>query len=202
MKFKDVTLDFTSLLDVILIILFFFILYSVFDMDQAIAETEQTRESYEQMSADLEDEYRRKQDALDEEREQAREKIEAEWDRLLALGDESAANQRALDRFEGGGMPTFRLLIPDDDPSGNWSLRVLRGGEIADEILPGEPLDERIREALATVFAEDNEVMLVTFLYDGNALGSNRLCAAILDAFGRVGAAKSGFYLNTINISR
>ena len=143
MKHRDVALDFTSLLDVILIILFFFVLYSVFDVDEAFSEAERTRDSYEQKSAALADEYRRKEEALTEERERAREEIEAEWDKLLSLGDENAENQRALDLFAGGGMPTFRLLIPEDGPPGNWSLRVLRGDEIVAEIFPDEPLAER-----------------------------------------------------------
>ena len=72
MRKKDVILDFTPLLDIILIILFFFILYSVFNVKESEERAEQARMAYED-----------KLDALDA--EEAR--LGAEWERLRALDE-------------------------------------------------------------------------------------------------------------------
>ncbi len=203
MKHRDVVLDFTSLLDVILIILFFFVLYSVFDADQAMEEARRERDAYARKAEELDGAYREKEEELLAARAELaaeRAELESEWDRLLSRGDAAARNQRALDRFGAAGLMTFRLEQTDEGET--WRLRVLLGESTVDEILPDEPLAERIGEAVERIFPGEDAVVLAAFVYDGDVLGTNRICAAVLDAFAAVSGTRDNLYLCTINISK
>ena len=56
MKVREIILDFTSLLDVIMIILFFFILFSTFEIETATNEANQTKIEYEAKLEEAEEE--------------------------------------------------------------------------------------------------------------------------------------------------
>lgn len=197
-RYKDVVLDFTSLLDVILIILFFFILYSAFNVEKAELRADEARSEYESLSAALEDE----RASLGEERTA----IQAEWDRLLALDENAARNQQALIAFNNGAMLSFNLQ--KEDGSDDWKLSVTRkaspGAEEArmGAILPGDDLTRSILDMInAAGFAED-DVLIVTFTYDGSVIGTHRLYADIMKAFQDIQAARKNVYLNAINTSK
>ena len=197
-RYRDVVLDFTSLLDVILIILFFFILYSAFNVEKAELKADAARNEYEALSAALEDERAR----LGEERTA----IQAEWDRLLALDENAARNQQALIAFNNGAMLTFNLQ--KEDGSDAWRLSAIRRREAGaeeetvGEIRPGDELKSSILGLIdAAGFAED-DVLIVTFTYNGNVIGSHRLYVEIMKAFQAVQAERKNVYLNAVNTSK
>jgi hypothetical protein len=133
MRKKDVILDFTPLLDIILIILFFFILYSVFNVKESEERAEQARMAYED-----------KLDALDA--EEAR--LGAEWERLRALDENAARNQQALIAFDNGSMLSFNLQKEDDNDAWRLSATRKRSADGEEErvgvILPVEELTKGI----------------------------------------------------------
>lgn len=190
-KYKDVVLDFTSLLDIILIILFFFILYSAFNVEKAELRAEEARSEYEGLSAELESE---------------RAGIQEEWDRLLALDENAARNQQALIAFNNGAMLSFNLQ--KEDSSDAWKLSATRRASAGAEeervgaILPGEDISGSILRIIGEAgFAED-DVVIVTFTYDGSVIGTHRLYVEIMKAFRDVQAARQNVYLTAINTSK
>ena len=214
MKHRDVVLDFTSLLDIILIILFFFILYSVFDVERAAAEAGEVRAQYEEELGALEaerEELEAERAALEDGRTSLaaeREELEGEWERLAKLDGDAAGNQRALSAFGEGGMLTFILQKEDGDE--RWTLRAVRRNpetgrdERLAEIIPGGPgaLSGQIEAAFALAsFAEDDTV-LASFVYDGDVLGSNKAYAEVMEAFGELRDRWRKLYLNAVNLSR
>jgi hypothetical protein len=197
-KNRDVILDFTSLLDIILIILFFFILYTAFNVEKAELRAETARSEYEDMSAALEAEKAR----LGEEQT----RLQAEWDRVLALDENAARNQQALIAFNNGAMLSFNLQ--KEDGSDAWRLSAVRRREAGaeeetvGEIRPGDELKSSILGLIeAAGFAED-DVLIVTFTYNGNVIGSHRLYVEIMKAFQAVQAERKNVYLNAVNTSK
>ena len=205
MKNKDVILDFTSLLDIVLIMLFFFILYSAFNVEKAELRANTARSEYADMSAALESEKAQ----LEAERSGIREKeneLSAEWDRVLALDENAARNQQALIAFNNGAMLSFNLQ--KEDGSDAWRLSVTRKESAAAEdervatIAPGDDLYRSILRIIdAAGFAED-DVLIVTFTYNGNVIGTHKLYVEIMKAFRDVQAVRKNVYLNAINISK
>ena len=198
MKHKDVTLDFTSLLDIVLIILFFFILYSAFHVQEAEAQMDDRRAAYEQKLSDLEKE----KAALREDEAALRE----QWQHLLALDENAAGNQQALLAFNEGRMLSFNLQKRDDGD--DWRLSVTRkqsaGGEeeTVDEILPADDLSQAISAVFDKAGFAPDDVLIVTFTYDGNVIGTHRLYLEIMKAFRAVQAERENVYLTAINISK
>ena len=197
-RYRDVVLDFTSLLDVILIILFFFILYTAFNVEKAEQRAEAARGEYEALSAALEDERAR----LGEERTA----IQAEWDRLLALDENAARNQQALIAFNNGAMLCFQLRKEDDSDA--WELRATRresaDGEetLVGTVLPRDELYASILGIFERAGYGKNDVLIVTFTYDGNVIGTHRLYEDIMKAFRDIQAERKNLYLNAINLSK
>lgn len=197
-RYKDLVLDFTSLLDVILIVLFFFILYTAFNVEKAEHRAEAARSEYEERSAALEDEKLRI--------EQERAGIREEWERILALDENAGRNQQALIAFNNGAMLCFNLQ--KEDGSDAWRLSAVRRREAGaeeetvGEIRPGDELKSSILGLIeAAGFAED-DVLIVTFTYNGNVIGSHRLYVEIMKAFQAVQAERKNVYLNAVNTSK
>lgn len=191
MRKKDVILDFTPLLDIILIILFFFILYSVFNVKESEERAEQARMAYED-----------KLDALDA--EEAR--LGAEWERLRTLDENAARNQQALIAFDNGSMLSFNLQKEDDNDAWRLSATRKRSADGDEErvgvILPGEDLTKGILRIFAEAGYAEDEVLIVTFTYNGNVIGTHRLYREIMKAFRDVRTVRKNVYLTAINTSK
>ena len=169
MKHKDVILDFTSLLDVILIILFFFVLYSTFDAEKQIeAKSAEYEAQYEQKLEKLKDD----EELLIEERnniQKREEELKEEW-QLSALRKNP--------------------LTKDDETIGT-----ILSGEYDD-------LPDEIYSIIKQAGFNENEVLIITFVYDGSVIGTHRLYLDITEAFRVIQESRKNVYLNTINTSR
>ncbi len=190
MKRKDIILDFTSLLDVILIILFFFILYSAFNVQESEQRAEEARVDYEE-----------RMEALDAEES----KLNLEWERLRALDQNAPKNQLALNTFDNGGMLAFNLRKEDDSEA--WRLSATRKNaageeELVGEILPGNKLLSSILGILQAAGYGEDEVLIISFTYDGSVIGTNRLYGEIMRAFREVQTLRKNVYLTAINTSK
>ena len=191
MKSKDVILDFTSLLDVVLIILFFFVLYSAFNVKESETRAEEARAAYEDKLAEVEEEGAR----LDE-----------EWDRLRSLDENAVRNQQALSAFDKGAMLSFNLR--KEDSSDDWSLSATRRQSAAGEeetvgvIRPGDDLFNSILGIIDSAGYGKDEVLIVTFTYDGSVIGTHRLYREIMRAFRDVQTYRKNVYLTAINTSK
>lgn len=192
MKYRDTPLDFTSLLDIVLIILFFFVLYGSIDAGRAEEEAQAARADYEEKLADLNAE----QNRLDAERD----RMAAEWDRLARLDENAAGNQRALEAFGRGD--SLSLILMKEDDSASWTLSAVRGEDPVGQITPGEEIAEAVPALLRNLGLNDSDTALVTFIYDGSVLGTHLICRNVLSGLEKAQAAWGNLYVNTINISR
>ncbi len=205
MKNRDVILDFTSLLDIVLLILFFFILYSAFNVKEAETRADAARVAYEEQLGALETE----KAGLEEERTRLRteeERLRAEWDRIRALDENAGRNQEALIAFDNGAMLSFYLRKEDDSDA--WELRALRKSsavgeeELVGRVLPGEDLHASIIRIIDEAGYGKDDVLIVTFVYDGNVIGTHRLYVEIMKAFREIQAERKNVYLTAVNTSK
>ena len=81
MKNCEIILDFTSLLDLIMIILFFFVIYSKLDSETATSKAKEAEQTYNQMIAD---------------QQEMNDKAARELQRIRSADENAAVNQKLL----------------------------------------------------------------------------------------------------------
>ena len=162
MKIREIILDFTSLLDVVMIILFFFVLYTSFDVENVSEKAKAAENSYNEMIEENE-----------KEQQEWREKTSEEWDRILSADANAANNQQALSAYNEGACVYFNLH--NVEKSDVWSLSILKGNKKIGEISSSDVryLKEELKEALDTVGYSSDDVIIGTLTYDGSAYGKS-----------------------------
>ncbi len=175
MKKRVFNPDFTSLLDVIMIILFFFILFSRFD----IAESEKK-------AKDAMDDASSMMDEANEKMAEAQEKEEHAQDMLDQLEDSdarSAANIEGLADFKAGVYLRFKLEMDKD--AENWKLDIVCDDVTLNSInkTDANSIAKEIADTISTKGYKQEDTIIGLFVYDGTAGGSYAATKRISDAF-------------------
>lgn len=191
MKIREIILDFTSLLDVTMIILFFFVLYSSIDIENASEKAKAAEASYTEMQAENE-----------KEQQEWREKASQEWERILTADSNAAANQEALSAYNDGSGLAFNLH--EVESSNVWSLSVLSGNKKLNEINSDDQykLKDRLIESIIKAGFESDDVIIATFTYDGSSYGTAKVVPIIENAVINLQREYKGLYFTSINISK
>lgn len=191
MKIREIILDFTSLLDVIMIILFFFILFSTLEVESVSQSAEEARVSYETMM---------EEHAL--EQEEFRAMADAEWDRILHIDENAAGNQQALTAFDRGAV--IALNLQDVQKSTVWTLRILSGDTILGTLDAAEcdELPAKLAQLLEQEGFQPEDVLISTLTYDGNAPGTAGAVPKVEDAVRELQESYQNLYFTTINVSK
>ena len=191
MKIREIILDFTSLLDVTMIILFFFLLYSSIDIEDASEKAKAAENSYTEM-----------QEENEKEQQEWQEKASQEWERILAADSNAAANQEALSAYNEGSGLAFNLH--EVERGDIWSLSILAGNKKLDEISSDDKykLKERLKECIKKAGYESDDVIIATFTYDGSSYGTEKAVPLIENAVINVQRDYKGLYFTSINISK
>lgn len=191
MKIREIILDFTSLLDVIMIILFFFILFSTLEVDSVTKSAEDARLNYEKQM---------EQQAI--EQEELLEQLESEWERLLQADRNAAKNQQALIAYDQGAVLAFNLQ--DVESRSAWTLNVLLGEEKLGTVQAqqSDKLVEKLGAMMRNAELDKADVIIGTLTYDGNSYGTAGAVPVIEDAIGEMQEEYNNLYFTTINISR
>ncbi|WP_028516529.1 biopolymer transporter ExbD [Ruminococcus flavefaciens] len=191
MKIREIILDFTSLLDITMIILFFFLLYSSIDVESVSEKAKAAEASYTEM-----------QQENAKEQQEWREKASQEWERILAADSNAAANQEALSAYNEGNGLAFNL---HEVESGDvWSLSVLSGNKKLDEISSNDKakLKEELKACIKKAGYESDDVIIATFTYDGSSYGTAKAVPIIENAVINLQRDYKGLYFTSINISK
>ena len=198
MKVREIILDFTSLLDVMMIILFFFILYSKADTDNVSEKARQAEASYNTLIEEAE----KKQLENEKEQQEWREKASEEWDRILSADANAVNNQKALTAYNEGKGVYFNLQ--GVEKSDVWTLSVLSGNKKIGEIGSDESreLRERIKECLYEAGYKTSDVIICTLTYDGYSYGTEIVVPLVENAITDIQREYKGLYFTTINISK
>lgn len=185
MKVREIILDFTSLLDVIMIILFFFVLYSTIDNDNKVKD----KETY----------YNELIDENKKEQEEWREEASKEWARIESFDENAAANQTALNAFDKGEFFTFRLDVAEQ--SGNWTLKVFWGRKQLGEVFSQETDDIKsaVRDILEKSGFTTEDTYLCILSYDGQQYGTAQAFRKIDEAIEDIQREYPNLYFSNLN---
>lgn len=166
MKCK-ISLDFTSLLDITMIILFFFLINFKFSVDDIKAEASAQMEAAAAQSERLEAD----KQSLEEEKEAWQKQAEAELDKIRETDKNAADNAEALLDFKNGYFISIDLEINKENV---WKMTVRRGeteiGTIASADNPNIS-DEFVTMLNREKFQKD-DVIICVFKYNKKSFGS------------------------------
>lgn len=160
---REIELDFTSLLDITLIILFFFI---IFGNAQSEARTAELMESASAAQTEA-DEKMRGAEELEKQAEEKRALAEQELQMLEAADAEKSEYYAAFREFAAGSN---LKLIYSRSEDGSWQIDVKRGERTAGQIVRGaDPAEQFIKLLEAEGYGE-NSLIMCEFIYDRSEL--------------------------------
>lgn len=184
MKLREIILDFTSLLDVIMIILFFFVLYSTIDTENAANKAKEAEQTYNHLIV---------------EQQEINEEAQKDLERIKAADENAAANQTALNAFDKGEFFTFRLDVAEQ--SGNWTLKVFWGRKQLGEVFSQETDDIKsaVREILEKSGFTTEDTYLCILSYDGQQYGTAQAFRKIDEAIEDIQREYPNLYFSNLN---
>lgn len=188
MKKRQINLDFTSLLDVIMIILFFFVIFSNLETDSIKKDLENKQQ---QVSAEL-DEAKAKNDKANAALEDAEKKNELADKRMEEANsavDRSGDNADAIMDFSENKNLKLRL---DMSGESGWKLMFAKGEEIVKEI-PKADVNKMTEDVKALFdeqgYTKDNTI-LIEFSYNA---AENGTTSAYLDTMKIINELKNEY---------
>lgn len=194
-RMRELILDFTPLLDITLIILFYFILFSHMGAAEArqnaalaAAEADAATAAAAEMMAEA------------AQMQQSAEDLQQDAARQLAILAETEQNQaataEAIQAFACGENLKLRLT----SQAGEWSLRVQRGQEVLAE-LAGDALAQQLADAVQAAGCLPEDVILCEFAYTATEAGSYQAYQAVQQALGAVRAEYPHLYISETDLS-
>ena len=196
MKRKDVLLDFTPLLDVTLILLFFFLLFSTFEMEEAKMQLDAQIEAAQEQYAEAEnrmEEANAKYAEADALTEQLREDLTI----IESASERQASNVEALLEFNRGANIKLILSMNDDGAV----LRVFQGETLITTTTPDGDLAGIICAALKESGYTEQDTVLCEFILDGSEAGTATAYRKIKQNLMYVKGEFNYFYYSETDIS-
>ena len=186
MNKRELILDFTSLLDVIMIILFFFVLYSKIDVDEITSKATEAENRY---------------NALIVEQQELNEEAEKEIARIKDADKNAFSNQKALNAFEKGEYYTISLDVLNN--SDDWNLKISFSNKIISEINSKDTNDLKssIKEILKTNGVDKNsdDKYLCIFTFNGEQFGTAKAFSTVSYALEEVQREYPNLYISNLN---
>lgn len=189
MKRRKISLDFTALLDITMIILFFFLINFKFSSDEvkakAAAQIEEAAAQSEQLEAD------RRQ--FEEEKAVWQKEAEKEMEKLREADKNAADNAEALMNFQKGAVFKIDLKMRNRD---DWDITVLNGNAVIGEVSSENCRD--LKNEIITVLDNNgfkkDDVIIAVFMYDLHDNGSGHIPEDFLPQIKDVNGVYEKFY--------
>lgn len=160
MKKRDVILDFTSLLDVTLIVIFFFVLFSHLDSQENKLRTE---EKVHALEVSIQEAEKREQEAAE-----LIEQLENEILIVEEYSSRQAANVSEM--LEFNRSENIKLILDMDSDA--WSIRVVKGPTVVSTIPGTEDISTEIINTLKTAGYDATKTIFCDFVFDGSLPGT------------------------------
>lgn len=200
MNKRELILDFTSLLDVIMIILFFFILFSHLETEDAkmALQTAEQNAIEREAEADLKNEELNK--LLEEvslKEQQAEEKLkEAEL-----AGERQGENVEGITDFSRN--MNIRVKLKMISGSSKWSLLIYKGEQQITEIPKSDvnSMSQLFLEALSSSGCNKDDTLLCVYVYDAAQAGTASADRDIQKVFDEVKVQYKHFFYSELDTS-
>lgn len=196
MKRKDILLDFTPLLDVTMILLFFFLLFSTFEMEEAKMQLDiQIEAAQEQLAAaeDRMEEANSKYAEADALTEQLKEDLAI----VESASGRQASNIEALMEFNRGANIKLILSMTEDGAI----LKIFHGEALISTTTPDGDLAGIICSVLKESGYAEQDTVLCEFILDGSEAGTATAYRKIKQNLMYVKGEFNYFYYSETDIS-
>ncbi len=186
---KDLLLDFTSLLDVTLIVIFFFVLFSHLDSEQMREETDRKLREYDTAIAAAQDS-RQTADTLAQE-------LADELSRIREAEGRQGENLEEMRDFDR----SLNLKVFLDMKEGGWVLRIVRDQELKAVLTGHDDMAEDLLDAFEAAGYDREQTVFCDFVYDGSAGGTRAAYRAVKNGFREVISSYRFLYISETNLS-
>ena len=187
MKRREIFLDFTSLLDVTLIVIFFFVLFSHLDTQ---AEHARTDEKVQELDAAVKQAEEREASAKELE-EQLQKEIE-----LVSKTRERENSKAIADFFLGDNM---KIILETDSDS--WYIQLIKDGQLQTKVSSGDDFKEKLRAAFKDAGYVSENTILCELIYDGSKKGTNSAYREVKDGLLEMMGEYSHLYISETDLS-
>ena len=162
MKHKEIILDFTSLLDVIMIILFYFIIF-------CHSETEGAKEELQKAQAEVQQMENEAEEKLD----QAEEKL-SDAEAKLKEANENRQEENIDGILEFGKSANLRINLKINNDE-TWELELLKNDEKLSSIKNSseKTMAKELSEKISELGYKKEDTLLCEFIYNSNENGTN-----------------------------
>ncbi len=182
MNKREIILDFTSLLDVIMIILFFFILFSHMEAIDAIEEKERMQAEHSQIIEQAE-QIKSEAEELLADAEIKNQQAEEFLSEVQQSDSRNAYNIEGIMDFSRG--LNIRLNLNMNAESGAWELDIFCGDDFIDSIRKDSP--EIMQQAFSDIIAEkgytQEDTILCVFTYNATESGTRSAYKSVKEMF-------------------
>jgi len=177
-----IELDFTSLLDIIMVILFFFIIFSKLETDDAKNKYEDMKNQVAHQQQELDDliaDAQNKRDEAEAIVSEAKEML----DEAEKAQEHSGNNAEAIiDMIQGKNI---KLYLKMGNQKNDWKLRIVKEEEQLSEVSYSsvEEMYKAINLVLENADCQKDKTLIVDFLYDANESGTTSAYSHIHKVF-------------------
>lgn len=207
MNKRNIILDFTSLLDVIMIILFFFILFSHLETEDAklTLEAAQQNAAQREEEADkkLEDADKKFEDAekLLEEAEKKEQEANEKLNEAELAGDRQGENVEGITDFSRN--LNVRIKLKMISGSSQWSLLVFKGDLQITEIPKDDigSMSQSFLKALSDMGCTEDDTLLCMYVYDASQAGTASADRDVQRIFDEVKGQYKHFFYSELDTS-
>ena len=193
-KNKGLALELTSLLDVIMIMLFWVMTNS---SSSAAKAEEKADQKVKKAQAKVESTEKK----LDEQAKEYDEKIEElkaqAYEQQKTLNNDAAKNQQAINDYKDGLLITLNIK----NENGTDKLTVSRGNTQVSEYKISDKLYDELDLALASMGISNDNAALAAVVYDGDAVLYNDL-SVVRDTVSKLSQSHKSIYFTYINTSK
>lgn len=189
MKKRDVILDFTSLLDVTLIVIFFFVLFSHLDSQENKSRTDTKVQELEVAIQNAED--------REAEADALAKQLESEILIVKEHSNRQASNVSEI--LEFNRSENIKIIL--DMNSDNWSLRIIKGDSVVSIIDGSDDIGTGLKHALADAGYKNTSTIFCDLIFDGSLPGTASAYRKIKNCMDDVSKEYKYFYSSETDLS-
>ena len=200
MNKREIILDFTSLLDVIMIILFFFIIFSHLETEDAKIALQAAQQKATQREEEAEQRLE-EADKLFEEAEKKEQQAAEKLNEAELAGERQGENVEGITNFSRN--QNIRVKLKMISGSSSWSLLVSKGEQQMTEIPKGtvSSMSQEFLNALFDIGCDKDDTLLCVYVYDAAQAGTASADRDVQKVFDEVKRQYKHFFYSELDTS-
>lgn len=189
MRKRDIVLDFTSLLDVTLIVIFFFVLFSHLDEQENKARTESKVQELEVAIQEAEN------------RESEADKLIEQLENEIAIVQDYSERQASnlSEMLEFNRSENIKIILDMD--STKWSVRIIKAENVLATIEGKENISNDIKQVFSDAGYDNTKTIFCDLVFDGSLPGTASAYRNITKSIREVSEEYRYMYISETDLS-